>query len=221
MKMSTLSDHDDSTQHENEHMESLPNINTEQDDISDENSDDSEVENMDELENNTLNDSPEFMKQDAQEEKVGKGNSPTFADEDSIESDESDDEEDNSLKKLEMELHRDILLTYHPEIKQQNYNEVLALCKLSRDMNGNIVDPLHRTLPFLSKYERARVLGMRAKQLNTGSDAFVDIPKGVMDGLIIAKLELEQGKIPYIIRRPLPNGQSEYWKLNDLEDIYY
>lgn len=141
-----------------------------------------------------------------------------------LESDESEDEdedEDEGLKKLETELHRDVLLKYHPEIEQQNYSEILALCKLSRDITGIIVDPLHRTLPFLSKYERARILGLRAKQLNTGSAAFVEIPEGVIDGLIIARLELAQGKIPFIIRRPLPNGQSEYWKLTDLEDIYY
>jgi DNA-directed RNA polymerase I, II, and III subunit RPABC2 len=194
---------------------------------------DSDIESTEELETSTSKDQPEndqseFMKENIlsgkSEAAGGKGSDSahkTAPIADQLESDESEEEEDNYLKKLEVELHRDILLKYHPEIKQQNYNEVLALCKLSRDTTGSIVDPLHRTLPFLSKYERARVLGLRAKQLNTGSDAFVEIPEGVIDGLIIARLELAQGKIPFIIRRPLPNGQSEYWKLTDLEDIYY
>jgi hypothetical protein len=29
--------------------------------------------------------------------------------------------------------------------------------------------------------------------------------------------EFEQKKIPMIIRRPLPNNASEYWRLQDLE----
>jgi hypothetical protein len=40
-------------------------------------------------------------------------------------------------------------------------------------------------------------------------------------GYLVAKLELEQKKIPFIIKRPLPNGGSEYWKLSDLEDIIF
>ena len=28
-----------------------------------------------------------------------------------------------------------------------------------------------------------------------------------------------QKKIPFIIRRPIPNGGSEYWKVNDLKNI--
>ena len=35
--------------------------------------------------------------------------------------------------------------------------------------------------------------------------------------LAIAEEELKQKKIPFIIRRPLPNGASEYWKVKDLE----
>ena len=41
----------------------------------------------------------------------------------------------------------------------------------------------------------------------------------IIDGHIIALMELKQGKIPFIIRRPMPNGGSEYWKVNDLKII--
>jgi hypothetical protein len=33
----------------------------------------------------------------------------------------------------------------------------------------------------------------------------------------IALEEFKQKKIPFVIRRPLPNGISEYWKMQDLE----
>ena len=246
--MSDLPDLDDQTIHDNETIDedvnSLTNITAEPVEISEgignysdsgsgsDGGSDSDVEITEESEFSTSKDQPEFMKENTisgkleeTEEKrvVSTHQKQSIAGQ--PESDESEDEDEDeggdSFKKLEAKLHRDILLKYHPEIEQQNYSEILALCKLSRDITGSIVDPLHRTLPFLSKYERARVLGMRTKQLNTGSAAFVDIPADVIDGLIIARLELAQGKIPFIIRRPLPNGQSEYWKLTDLEDIYY
>ena len=90
-----------------------------------------------------------------------------------------------------------------------------------RDDNGIIVDPLHKTIPFLTKYERARVLGQRAKQIETGSKPLVKVPENIIDGYLIAEIELEQKKIPFIIRRPLPNGGSEYWRLSDLQIIAF
>ena len=35
------------------------------------------------------------------------------------------------------------------------------------------------------------------------------------------KMELKLKRIPFIIRRPLPNGGSEYWKIQDLENISF
>ena len=86
-----------------------------------------------------------------------------------------------------------------------------------RDSAGVIVDDLHRTIPIMTKYEKTRILGPRAKQLNEGSPAFIKIDSTVIDGYLIAVKELEQKKTPFIIRRPLPNGGSEYWRIQDLE----
>ena len=72
---------------------------------------------------------------------------------------------------------------------------------------------------MLTKYEKTRVLGIRAKQINNGAIPMTSVPDNVMDGYLIALKELEEKKIPVIIRRPLPNGSSEYWKLKDLEII--
>jgi DNA-directed RNA polymerase I, II, and III subunit RPABC2 len=72
-------------------------------------------------------------------------------------------------------------------------------------------------VPFITKYEKAKILGERAKQINAGATPFVDVNQEIIDGYLIALAEFEQKKIPMIIRRPLPNGQSEYWKLEDLE----
>jgi DNA-directed RNA polymerases I, II, and III subunit RPABC2 len=135
------------------------------------------------------------------------------------EEEEEDEEEVDSemLRKLEKDAFSDILLNYHPEIKQNNYNDILAMSNVVRDAKGIITDGLHKTLPWLTKYERARILGLRAKQLNNGADAFIEVPPGMINGNKIALEELTQKKIPFIIRRPIPNGGTEYWRLEDLE----
>ena len=144
-------------------------------------------------------------------------------DDEDIEEDDEDDEEDldESLKKLEKDIDNDIILKHHPEIIQNNYDEILALCKIIRNDKGVIVDELHKTYPFITKYEYARVIGMRAKQLNNGADPFVKVDRGMIDGYTIAIKEMEEKKIPFIIARPLPNGGREYWKLQDLELIHF
>lgn len=144
-------------------------------------------------------------------------------DDEDIEEDDEDDEEDldESLKKLEKDIDNDIILKHHPEIIQNNYDEILALCKIIRNDKGVIVDELHKTYPFITKYEYARVIGMRAKQINNGADPFVKVDRGMIDGYTIALKEMEEKKIPFIIARPLPNGGREYWKLQDLELIHF
>ncbi len=130
--------------------------------------------------------------------------------------DDDDDEGDDELKKLENNMQKDYLLSYHPELKQINFNELLSLSKITRNKNGIIVDPLHKTFPYLTKFERAKILGQRAKQINNGSPIFVKVTPNIIEGHTIALMELNQKKIPFIIKRPLPNGSSEYWKVSDL-----
>ena len=131
-------------------------------------------------------------------------------DEETDEEDESEDE--NAFKKLEQDVQREYLEQFHPETKQINFSELLALSKVTRNGEGRIIDILHTTLPFMTKYERTRILGLRTTQINSGSEIFVSVDKDVIDGYVIAELELKAKKIPFIIRRPLPNGASEYWR---------
>lgn len=142
-------------------------------------------------------------------------------DDDTNVDDESYDSDEDSFQKLENDINTDKLLVYHPELLQSNYKEINALSKIARNKKGWIIDPLHKTIPFLTKYERARILGIRIKQLNSDSDAFIEVPPNTIDARFIAEEELKQKKLPFIIRRPLPNGGNEYWKLSDLEIIEY
>ena len=140
---------------------------------------------------------------------------------DSLSDDENDEDGETYLKKFDKEINSNYILNNHPECALQNYDEILAMTKVVRDKNNIIIDDLHRTIPHLTKYERARILGQRAKQIECGATPFIKVPENVIDGYLIADLELKQGRIPFIIRRPMPNGGSEYWKINDLENIAF
>lgn len=130
---------------------------------------------------------------------------------------ESDDE--NDLQKLENDLNHNYVKKNHPECLYLNNDEIQVLSQIVRDENGIIIDENHKTLPIMTKYEKTKILGQRAKQINNGDKPYVNVSEKIIDGYIISEMELKQKKIPYIIRRPLGNGTSEYWKISDLELI--
>lgn len=131
--------------------------------------------------------------------------------------DNSSSDEDEEDIKLEDFIDNDILYKFHPEIKNVNNSEMEALSKIKRDSNDNIIDENHTTLPIMTRYEKAKILGIRSTQINSGAESFIDIPNNIIDGITIARMELEQKAIPFIIRRNLPNGKTEYWNIEDLE----
>lgn len=71
------------------------------------------------------------------------------------------------------------------------------------------------TTQYLTKYERARVLGTRALQIAMGAPVMVGLD-GETDPLEIAKKELTARKIPIKIRRYLPDGSFEVWGVDEL-----
>lgn len=75
---------------------------------------------------------------------------------------------------------------------------------------------LHGTNRFLSKFERAKTIGIRAEQLAFGAPPQVEVPPDMSDPQEIAKLELKQKRMPLIIRRELPGGIEVDIKVNDL-----
>lgn len=133
--------------------------------------------------------------------------------------DEDSDDGMNYLRKFDSEMRENYITTHHHEMMQMNMNEVDALVRVVRNADGEIVDSMHKTMPFLTKYEKTRILGQRAKQLNQGAQPLIQVDKKIIDGYLIAQLELQQKALPFIIRRPLPGGKSEYWRLADLELI--
>jgi DNA-directed RNA polymerase I, II, and III subunit RPABC2 len=197
--------------------------------IGDENSDDDasssastgeEDDEEDEIEINDddIDDDDVEEEDDGEEEeaetKGGKGNGED-------DDDEQDEDDNNYLEKFERDVNKNYVDDFHPECISHNYEEVAALCVVTRDDDCIINDPLHKTIPFLTKYERARVLGQRAKQIEFGDHPLVAVLDDIIESHIIAEMELRDKKIPFIIKRPIPGGGFEYWKLIDLELIAY
>lgn len=73
-----------------------------------------------------------------------------------------------------------------------------------------------RTNPYLTKYEKARIIGIRAQQIASGSIPLVE-SKGLVSPISIALKELKERKIPFIIRRKLPNNTYEDWTIEELK----
>lgn len=72
------------------------------------------------------------------------------------------------------------------------------------------------TVPTLTKYERARLLGTRALQLSMNAPVAVAV-EGETDPLTIAQKELRERRIPLIIRRVLPDNTYEDWRIDELD----
>ena len=55
-----------------------------------------------------------------------------------------------------------------------------------KDENGIICDEQHTTLPFITKYEKTRIIGERARQLNSRAKSFIEVDPKIIDGYLIA-----------------------------------
>ena len=78
-----------------------------------------------------------------------------------------------------------------------------------------------RTLPILSKYEKAKIIGIRAQQISMGSYIYLDNVNNLSNPLDVAKEELRQKRTPLIIRRNIIGKKGtvhEDWRVEELID---
>ena len=102
------------------------------------------------------------------------------------------------------------------EIEEEEEEEKINKTLIKKNQSKLIPIKDRLTSRFLTKYEKAKVIGERAIQISNGKEVYIDIPEGIWDPLLIAEMELKQKKIPFIIRRYLPDGEYEDWDINEL-----
>ena len=113
------------------------------------------------------------------------------------------------------------LLKFHPEIRVDTV-EAVAMNSLLTNVPPSFKNPdgqldgKHRSVPFLLQYEKTRILGFRTNQLSQGARPYIAVPEHVTSIRDIAKMELEARRLPIILKRPMPDGSFEYWRLSDL-----
>lgn len=129
----------------------------------------------------------------------------------------SSDDESVDLNSRELLYSKNQLYNKHFTCKEINYKELNALSKVVKKKKV-IVDDMHKTLPILTRFEKARILGLRAKQLNDGSEPLYEVPPNIINSFDIAEEELNRKLLPFIIKRPI-GDYCEYWKLSDLKII--
>jgi len=101
----------------------------------------------------------------------------------------------------------------HPEVKPISRAEIVEAIKQPRT-----------TREYFTKYEYTTLLATRAEQIAQGAKPLVNL-----DGLKtsdpmfvwnVAKREIEQRKLPFLIRRQMPNGTAEYWSAQEMEVMW-
>jgi len=85
---------------------------------------------------------------------------------------------------------------------RKKYKEVKKLIKI-----GSI---------FLTRYEKARIVGARALQISFGAPILVNKPSDMIDPIRIAQFELKSNILPLTIRREYPSGEYQDIPINML-----
>jgi DNA-directed RNA polymerase I, II, and III subunit RPABC2 len=108
------------------------------------------------------------------------------------------------------------LMTHHPECRLPYREEILQVLPLESYPPSNLTGN-HKSVPYLTIFEKTKIIGFRANQLAHDARPLIDpVPPHITDVLDIARLELEQKRLPFILKRPMPDGTYEYWRLSDL-----
>ena len=180
-----------------------------------ENSDDGDSDIEDELE--TENDLYEKNKNINDKKKLSEKNIATNISMENEDLEYNDSEE--FLQKFDNQQKINYITNNHQECLNKNYDEIKKLSLVTRNSDNIIIDKMHKTTPILTKYEKTRILGIRVKQLNNNNKPYIKVEESILDNYLIAKKELLEKKLPFIIERPLSNNTFEYWNLRDLEII--
>jgi DNA-directed RNA polymerase I, II, and III subunit RPABC2 len=136
-----------------------------------------------------------------------------------VEQSEAQRSEAADISKL-LRHHNEVFIPYEEQVFAQLHTTAPGVSEANVSKIGfrdtTKLDSKHVTYPFLTNYERTKIISFRASQISNGTKPYILVPDGVTDSYQIAKLELEAKRLPYIVKRPLPDGTFEAWQLADL-----
>lgn len=98
--------------------------------------------------------------------------------------------------------------------KQPNFNETYHSIE-DIHKNYEILKKSNITRPVMTRYERTKIIGLRAEMIARGAKPRITVPKHVTSTITIAEMEFKAKMTPFLIRRETSKGY-EYWKLEDL-----
>ncbi|KAL5354801.1 subunit common to RNA polymerases I, II, and III [Pseudogymnoascus australis] len=159
---------------------------------------------------------------DAGDDYGGGGNSPAYEDEEPEYDPEepepyNGEDEVPQIDDLQAAQNPDQLLATgeHGVVISGDPSAAAAKGKDKAPKDKKIANDQRTTTPYMTKYERARILGTRALQISMNAPVLVDL-EGETDPLQIAIKELREKKIPLIVRRYMPDGWYEDWTCEEL-----
>ena len=129
-----------------------------------------------------------------------------FIDEVSEEEDDSDDEDKDETEADDEDTTCVMNLTSSKKLN----NDVLEINEILKNQK-------YDSQAVMTKYEFTKILGLRSQQICEGALPLVEVPDGMTDSTEIALLELQQKKIPFLIKREFSDNYHEYWKVKDLQ----
>jgi len=113
------------------------------------------------------------------------------------------------------------LMKFHPEARIDTIESISMDILLTNvpptftNADGQ-ADAKHRSAPFLTQFEKTKILGFRTNQLSQGARPYIAVPEHITNLHEIARMELEARRLPIILKRPMPDGTFEKWRLSDL-----
>ena len=132
------------------------------------------------------------------------------------EGEEIEEEEDEPTDEEEEDMSECFDTTFIPNTEVKSF--LSTIDEVTNDLSKN-----RKTLPILSKYEKAKIIGIRAQQISMGSYVYLDNIHGMSNPLDIAKEELRQKRTPLIVRRNVPGRKGntyEDWRIEELMDVF-
>ena len=132
-------------------------------------------------------------------ENESEGSSEADDDEEDDDDEEEEDEDSDEDEEDEDELLRAEEVTAKPKTRVKTYPSLFS--------------------QILSKYEKPGLIGYRAQQIATGAEVYVQTYPDD-NPVKIAERELKENKLPYFLKRKLPDGTFVSVKLDQLLDIF-